>query len=337
MKKIICLLLLLPVLSFGQTAKEYIKQGVALHDKGQYNEAIETYKKALTIEKDNQEAMYEIAYSSISLKDYPVAIEYADKLIKSKKDFVGKGYHLKGMSLDYSGKPKEAIDVFKKGIKESPDFTTLYYSLALTSYQIKDFKTAEEALQNGILKNPRHSKSHYLLGIIKQDERPKSLLALYYCLLLEPTGQRANSAYNLILSQQKIGVEVKDDKNITINLNPIDDKDNFSNADMMLSIMEATKNTEENKDKSEFQLFSENTKSFFMVLGELQDKKRDKGFYWDFYVDFFYDLAQNEEMYETFTYYISQDMNYTAVQNWLQANPEKIKKFEEWSANYKAK
>ncbi|MCW4467571.1 tetratricopeptide repeat protein [Flavobacterium sp. MFBS3-15] len=337
MKAIIYLLLLLPAISFCQTAKEFITQGVALHDKGQYKEAIEIYKKALAVEKDNQEAIYEVALSSINLKDYPTAIEYADKLIKAKKDFVGKGYHLKGMSLDYSGKPKEAIDAFKKGIKAAPDYTTLYYSLALTSYQSKDFKTAEETLHSGILKNNRHASSHYMLGLIKQDERSKSLLALYYFLLTEPNGQRANNAYNLILSQHKIGVEVKDEKTINININPGNDKDGFGPAEMMLSMLEASKNLEDNKGKSEFVLFSENTKSFFMVLGELQENSKNKGFWWDFYVDFFYSLAKNEEMYKAFTYYITQDVDYTVVQNWLQSNPDKIKEFEQWVANYKAK
>src|SRR5687768_2063679 len=104
-KNLISLLFLLPLVMFGQsTAKEYIKAGVILHDKGDYSGAIENYEKALTAEKGNEEAYYELAFTYIQMKEYEKSIEYADKLIKNKKDYVAKGYHLKGMSLDYMGK-----------------------------------------------------------------------------------------------------------------------------------------------------------------------------------------------------------------------------------------
>ncbi|MNK08381.1 photosystem I assembly protein Ycf3 [compost metagenome] len=336
MKKIITsLFFLVPCITFGQlTAKEYIKQGVALHDSGKYKEAIESYEKALVVEKDCQDAIYEIALSNVSLKNYQEAIKHADILIKFKKDFVGKGYHLKGMSLDYLGKPQEAIDVFKKGIKTSPDYTTLYYSLAITSYKLEDIITTEKALQDGLSRNPFHSKSHYLLAILNEYKRSKSLLALYNYLLLEPEGKTANAAYNLILSQHKIGVTEGEDKTINVSINPNED-DGFSTAEMSLSIMEAASYTEEYKSKSDFEKFSENTKSFFMILGELKEKDKLKGFWWDFYVGFFSDLAKDNELYETFTYYISQDINSTLVETWLRKNSDRVEKLQEWVANYK--
>lgn len=334
-KNIIRLLFLFPCITFGQlTAKEYIKQGVVLHDSGKYKEAIESYEKALVVEKNNQDAIYEIALSNVSLRNYEEAIKNADILIKLKKDFVGKGYHLKGMSLDYLGKPQEAMDVFKKGIKTNPDYTTLYYSLAITSYRIEDVKTAEKALQDGLSRNPFHSKSHYMLAILNENKRSKSLLALYNYLLLEPEGKTANAVYNLILSLHKIGVTEKDDKTINVNINP-NDENGFSTAEMSLSIMEAASYTDEYKSKSDFEKLSENTKSFFMILGELKEKDNLKGFWWDFYVGFFSDLAKNNDLYETFTYYISQDINSTVVETWLRKNPDRVEKLQDWVINYK--
>lgn len=336
MKKIITsLLFVLPCISFGQlTAKDYIKQGVELHDSGKYKEAIESYEKALAVEKDNQDAIYEIALSNVSSKNYEEAIRYADILIKLKKDFVGKGYHLKGMSLDYLGKSQDAVDAFKKGIKTTPNYTTLYYSLAITSFRLEDTKTAEKALQDGLSRNPFHSKSHYMLAISNENKRSKSLLALYNYLLLEPTGKLANTTYNLILAQHKIGVNQEDDKTINVNINP-NSNDDFSAAEMSLSIMEAASYTEKYKSKSDFEKLSENTKSFFMILGELKEKDKSKGFWWDFYVGFFSDLAKNDDLYETFTYYISQDINSTLVETWLRKNPDRVEKLQDWVINYK--
>ncbi|PZR20845.1 MAG: hypothetical protein DI539_09620 [Flavobacterium psychrophilum] len=333
---LISILILFPFLLLAQsTAKDYIRAGVQLHDKGDYNGALESYEKALAVDKGNEEAYYEMGLTNLNMKNYDKTSEYADKLIKNKKDYVAKGYHLKGMSLDYMGKPKDAIAAFKKGTKADPKYTTLYYSIAITSTALKDEKSAVEALEEGLSHNRYHLKSHYMLGIMMQDQRPKSLLALYHYLLLAPSGKTANSAYNLILSQQKIGVEVKDDKNINVFIKPIDDKNDFAHAELMLSMMEVSKNLEENKNKSDFELFSESTKSFFTVLKELNEKEKHKDFWWTFYVDFYSELVANEEMYETFTYYISQDIKNTAVETWLRKNPEKVAKLEEWVANYK--
>ncbi|HYD89964.1 MAG TPA: tetratricopeptide repeat protein [Flavobacterium sp.] len=213
-KIIICLLLAIATPVFAQdSVEDLIKEGVALHDEGNFEQAIKAYQKVLAIEKDNLEAKYEIALSYTGMKEHTKAIEYAEELIKSKTDYVAKGYHLKGMNLDYSGKKKEAIAAFKKGIKASPEYTTLYYSVAITSMAIEEYKDAEKALKDGLEINPNHAASNYMLAVLHQDERSKSLLALYYFLILEPEGQRSNAAYNLILSQHKIGLG----KRFTIN------------------------------------------------------------------------------------------------------------------------
>ena len=173
-----------------------------------------------------------------------------------------------------------------------------------------------------------------MLGLIKQQERSKSLLALYNFLLLEPSGARANQAYNKILAMHKIGVEVVDDKNITVTIGGMNDDNEFSAAEMMLSLMEASKSMEENKGKSDFELFSENTKSFFTVLGELKANEKHKGFWWDYYVTFFYSIAKDADMYDAYINYISKDMNYTAVNTWLQNNQAKVDKMLDWTESY---
>lgn len=327
------LLLMSFFLSAQTTAPEFIAIGVQEHDKGNYDKAVQNYEKALEAEKGNEEAYYELGLTYMKMKKYDKSIECAEKLIKNKKDYVARGYHLKGMCQDYTGKHKDAVNSFKKGTKADQGYTTLYYSIAITSNAMNDVETAKEALEEGLSYNRYHLKSHYMLGLLMQNERAKSQLALYHYLVLVPTGQLANNAYNLILAQQKQGVEVKDDKSINITLNPIDEKDDFSSAEMMLSMLEASKSMDENKNKSDFQLFSENTKSFLQVLSELNEEKH-KGFWWNFYVEFFSDLIKDDAMYETFTYYICQDIKSTEVETWLRKNPEKIEKLQDWVLNY---
>jgi len=336
MKTSLLLLLIVPITLFSQeTARQFIDQGVILHDKGNYAEALVFYDKALAIDENNLDALYEKGATYCAMKDYANAVEYADRVIKSETSLLGKAYLLKGVSLDYWGKPKEAIEVYKKGIKKVPDYNRLDYSLGLTSYNNKDYKTAQQAWQNSLKKNPIHANSHYMMGILNSDKRTKSMLSLFNFLILDPTGKKANMAFNTISKYQKRGVEVKDDKSINVNINIDDQDDDFSSAEMMISLLEAGKNSEENSSKSDFQIFSENTKSFLMVLGELKSNNKKKDFWWGYYVGFFYDLTKNDEMYETFTYYVYQDVQNTAVENWLAANKEKVTLFKDWVKNYK--
>jgi len=335
---IVALLLVAPLALFSQeTARQLIDKGIARHDAGKYTEAIAFYDKALAVEKDNDEALYETGTTYSAMKDYSKAIAYADKVIKLETRLLGQAYLLKGINLDYSGKPREAIAAYKKGMKKAPEFNRLDYALAVTSYNLKEFKDTEEALHSSLLKNPLHANSHYLLATVNADKRTKSMLALFNFLILEPTGNRANMAFNTLSSFQKRGVEVKDDKTINVSINLDNKDDEFSAAEMMLSMLEASKNMEENKSKSDFQMFSENTKSFFMVLGELQANNKSNEFWWRFYVSFFYDLAKNDEMYETFIYYIYQDVQNTAVESWLIANKDKVARFTDWVSTYKRK
>ena len=75
------------------------------------------------------------------------------------------------------------------------------------------------------------------------------------------------------------------------------------------------------------ELFAENTHSFFTILGGM--KKSNRGFWWDFYVPYFYDLAKNDHT-ASFCYYIAQLSTPDDYNNWYLKNVEKLEVFSEW-------
>ncbi|MBC8882878.1 tetratricopeptide repeat protein [Flavobacterium piscinae] len=249
---------------FPQSVEERISNGVELHKAGKYDQAIEVYESILKEDEKHIEANYEMAFIYSMLKEYDKAIKHCDVVIKSKSDISHLAYAIKGACEDYQGKPDKAIKSFKEGIKFNPNYHNLYYSLALTSYNQSKFKEAEEAVIDGIKVNPYHASSHMLLGFLKYDqkERSKSLLSLFYFLLLEPQGKRANQVFTLIEQQQKQGVSREDSKNITVNIRSDFDKNDFGTAEMMLSLMEASRETEVNDNKTDFEIFSNTNNSF---------------------------------------------------------------------------
>ena len=161
------------------------------------------------------------------------------------------------------------------------------------------------------------------------NKRTQSLLNLHYFLFLEPNSRRSPEAGKLIQEMMRSNVTRDPDKPNTINVSlvfPSGDNE-FGSAEMMLSLLEAAKSTEENRDKTEDELFIQNTTSFFKILGELHSDKK-KGIYWNIYIPFFYDIAQSEHM-DAYCYYVMQSVNPYATA-WFEVNKDKLDAFDTW-------
>jgi len=315
-----------------------VNQGVNLYDNGKYDEAIEKFEAALKIDPKSDLANYEIALVYFALGKYDRCVEHCDKALGPKSVVEDQAYMLKGNALDMAGKPQEAIKVYQKSIKNNPDNNLTHYNLGLTYYKVNDFENAEKSLQNALQLKNTHAGSHLVLGylMIDKGERLKSILALFNFLLLEPKGKRAEDAYRRLQDQLSKGVKKTGDNTITISMAPPDGKaDEFRSAEMMISLLEAAKTTEKNADKTEEQLFVQNTESLFGMLGGLQKDK--KGFWWDFYVRFYNDMNEEKHV-EALCYFISQTKeNNAPVQAWLQANAGKVEKLMQWVNGYTRK
>lgn len=322
---------------FAQSSTDsLVRAGINYHDDGQYDEAIKMYKKALELEPNSPLIHYEISMTYMYSKDFEKSIKHSDEVIRINDKYLLEAYITKGSCLDYIGKTKQAIKLLKKGVKKFGDHHLLYYNMALAQYNARELEEAEESLINAIKTNPNHSSSHLLLGFIMQErnQRIQSLLSIHYFLLLEPNSNRAKMAYNSLQEQFSGNVHKDKDKpnqiNIVLDANATESE--FGTAELMLSMLEASKSIEENKEKSEEELFVENTTSFFKILGELNEDK-NTGLWWDFYIPFFYDLAKSEHM-EAYCYYISQSSSDIAS-SWIDNNGTRMNKFSAWLARSK--
>ena len=325
-------LLLISTFLYSQISVDsLVEVGIQYHDNGEFIQAIETYKTALDIEPNSPLVNYEIALTYMYAGDYQNAIKHSDKVIKKNDKYLLQAYLVKGSCLDYLGKTKESIKLFKKGIKKFGDDHLLYYNLGYNYYNIKEFDKAEKAFIKAINTKANHASSHLFLGYLmyEKNQRVQSLLSLHFFLLLEPNSERSQNAYNLLQSQLSGGVEKNQEEpgKIDIFLSPDQLKSEFGTIDMMITILEASKSLEENEGKSDDQMFIENTTSFFKILGEHKTKE-NTGFWWDFYVPFFYLIAESEHI-DTYCYYISQSTKETAV-DWLKENEKRVTDFAKW-------
>jgi tetratricopeptide (TPR) repeat protein len=310
--------------------QDYVSKGIELHNQGKFNEAIACYKAALAIDKKSALANYELSYTYFVIKSYSEAIKYSKLALKHPNDIQHQAYVILGSSLDLTGKPEKAIKTYEQGLTKFPNSNLLNYNLALTCFNHGQLDKAEIAAINAISIKPTHGSSHVVLSAIMQEkgQRVKSMLPLYFLLMLEPNSQRSPLIYKNLLRQLGQGVEKKDDKNINVNISLSGSQtDEFSAAEMMISLLAASKFTEENKNKYEVELFVEANNGIFSILGEL--KKEQKGFWWDLYVTNFYSLVQTDND-EAFSYFISQSTGSKQVNEWIAKNPEKIQKLNDW-------
>ena len=331
MKVLITLLLILVgIVSHGQvTVEKYVREGVQYHDAGDYQSALEAYQHALYLNPKSSLANYEMAMTYSVMNEHDSAMKYTDIVIGLDQGSLLPAYIVKGNSLDAVGKPREAINTYKKALRRVGKHYLIYYNMGLTYFTLNEPQEAKEALMDGIKNNPTHNSSHLLLGqlLFTQDQPVQSLLALYYFLLMEPNSDHSEGAYQLVISQLTGNVERNgNDINILVPATP-DKKEDFSAAAMMLSMFGAVNLSEKNKDQTPEEQFVSNTKSFFTILGELKGK-RNKGLWWEFYIPFFYSLAQTDHL-ETFCYYISQSANRNAI-TWLDSNVARIQAFDQW-------
>jgi tetratricopeptide (TPR) repeat protein len=337
MKKLFLIFLggVLSINLYGQNILEnLVKIGIEFHDQGEYENAIEVYQKALVLDPYSALAHYEIAMTYMYIGDYDGCIRHSDQVIALNGEFMLPAYVVKGSCLDYLGQPDQSISLFKQGLKKFGDHYLLYYNLGHDYYKLNELKKAEEAFANAILTNPNHASSHLLMGFLMNDlhNKAQSLMSLYYFLMLEPGSERARQAYELLqnLYRSRVERDQEDPDQINIFIDPDIDSE-FGPVDMMVSMLEASRISEPIESKTEEEIFLENTRSFFTVLGELK-KKRNRGFWWDFYIPFFYELA-NSEYLQTYCHYISQASSEFS-KDWVEDHQEALKQFNTWIRGY---
>lgn len=163
MKKRLLLMLVMMFtigLVFGQESDEktekawkLVQEGVALHDKGQYEEAVKKYDEALKVLPDNPSFVYEKAYSLLALGKRDDAKKVLGKIIKKKSQDKDQGgmsrvYMLQANLLDEDGEQLEALAVYDQALESLPvgDAKLLQlacYNKALTLFNLNEENNAK--------------------------------------------------------------------------------------------------------------------------------------------------------------------------------------------------
>ena len=88
MKKLLLLLMIVPMIGFGQTAYDYCEQGNDYHKEGEYQLAIENYNRAISIDPDYEYAYYRRGNLYRDLKNYDYSISDYTRAIRVNPDYI---------------------------------------------------------------------------------------------------------------------------------------------------------------------------------------------------------------------------------------------------------
>lgn len=327
--------------AIAQDGQSLLNEGIELHDAGKYQEAIDKYKKSLAIDPASALVYYEMAYSYHQLKDYRNALECVNKSLSlndEKTNYLAT--IVKGSVLDDMGEPKESIAFYNQALKKYPNEYLLLFNYGVSLAGVGRISEAEQSFISALALNPNHPGSHLQLANLKMsnNEKVSALCGLYFFLLLESEGPRAENNSKRLLSL--LYPEKKEKENEwVINLSGKPDKNNpITAAELGLTMIQISSSDLEGKNKTQQERLVKDTDSLFTLLGELNEnnskKKKKKRatsneYLWDFYVPFFYELHKSGHA-EAFSYHIMKSSQDTSVHDWLAANNEKLQLFYLW-------
>ena len=104
MKKLLLLLLCVPLIGFGQTSEEYFDKGVEYGKNGDYQLAIDNFTRAIRIDPDYADAYYNRGNLYNALGNYEDAIADYTRAIRIDPDYAN-AYRNRGIAKEYSGLP----------------------------------------------------------------------------------------------------------------------------------------------------------------------------------------------------------------------------------------
>lgn len=130
---LLALFLLVPLFTFSQTDRDYIRSGNKAFRKGNYSQAEVEYKKSLSVNPENSQALYNMGCALMMQKKNTDAVKYFQKsgYKESNKFRKSKSYHNIGVICQASKMYDNAIEAYSEALRNNPSDNETRYNLAL--------------------------------------------------------------------------------------------------------------------------------------------------------------------------------------------------------------
>jgi len=345
--KRLLLLLVCCTLTFNSGAQQneivikLLKEGIALHEKGEYDAAIAKFDRALILDPNDFDANYEKSSSLLYAGKFDESISLCKFLIENyKAEPAVKGAYINlGSAYDDKGNADSAIIAYDEGLRSFPDFHLLWFNKGLTHARQKKWEDAYADFSESLKLKPAHAGSLYYAALLEEkSNKVAAIISGLVFLAAEPEGKRAKSIYNYVIDLLNTYVKKNEDGGSTISISmdkPGDNQlDNFRTVEVGLALSVAASSIDTSKTKSG----ADKLLSALQIMTEtfVAGQKEGKGIYWKTYVPFFIEMKQ-KNLLEAFAHIASITSGNEENVQWISNNQDKLKEFYQWMDKYEWK
>lgn len=207
----------LPAKELPPAAIEQLKGAIGLVDQGMAEAAMLDLDALAKEYPDDYIVQYERLFALYHLEKYEEVAAGAKKLIKHK-DATPVVFQMYGNVVDILGKPKEAIKIYKKGLKRFPDAGYLYLEIGNVHVSQNDYAAALASFNKGIDVQPDFSSNYYRAGLLYLCTEEAKVWGLVYAetsILLNPDNEERHSHMGMAIHNcftDNISIEQTDGK-----------------------------------------------------------------------------------------------------------------------------
>lgn len=311
-----------------------VRRGVRAHDQGDFAGARSFYDSILANKPNSPIALYQKAYAYQQEGNLQACVEVAERGFRIRSTMRFELLHLHGICLDMSGQPERALESFRAGIRENPDYLRLNYSVGVTLENLLRHDEAIRAYESALAIDVSHASSHLGIAQVYKAMNLKfaASLAYTYFLFYERDTDRSfavrESLYSLLSSVRKS--QEGDQTAVNINLNILTSPDDPMNAaELALGLSTVSHSLPERANWTEAERLYHQLSTIFRIGGEVAEKSDAEGAVWGIYVPFLSQLEAAGHT-EALTYLNFQGLGLEGVERWLDENDQKVQDFIVW-------
>lgn len=143
----------------------YFSKGLLAFDEGKFEEAAIEFEKALQIEPENPNILFQLGKTYNRLKEFDESAEPLQKALKIDPQLKGINYEL-GVAYFNTGEFEKASNELDITIKNEPEKGEAYYYKGLSFFRLDKWKDSITFLQKALDIVPEYKLSiHYYLGV----------------------------------------------------------------------------------------------------------------------------------------------------------------------------
>lgn len=190
------------ILAEPNYVNSYLNLGNAYRQKGRIPEALEQYREALRIKPDFSDASRAIALILAEQGHGDIAVTEYEKAIRENPDDPNAHLTL-GILLEKQGRADEALNHFERAIEINPAFDKAYYNAAALLSGRGDADKAARYYEEALRINPNYAEAHAGLGMILGTQGRPDEAADHFgqAIKLKPGSAETHNNYGIFLAQ----------------------------------------------------------------------------------------------------------------------------------------